>query len=55
MGAVLYGNEIAVRLLLEKGALPDFENGAGDSALSLARKGRNGAIIELLESYGNRS
>ena len=55
MGAVYHGNEIAVRLLLEKGALTDYKSLGGLSAISLARDGGNQAIIELLESYRNSS
>jgi ankyrin repeat protein len=41
-----------VKLLLEKGARPDFEDEPGQTPLSRASNRRHAAVIELLNSYG---
>jgi len=40
-----------VKLLLEKGARPDFEDTPGETPLSRASLGGHEAIVELLNSY----
>jgi ankyrin repeat protein len=49
--AVEKGNQAIIRLLLEKGARPDFATSGGETALSMAKWKGDRAIIELLESY----
>jgi ankyrin repeat protein len=45
------GNEGIVKLLLENGARPDFEDNPGHTPLSRAESAGNAAVVELLNSY----
>jgi ankyrin repeat protein len=45
------GHIEVVKLLLEKGARPDFEDELGQTPLSRASFGGHQAIVELLNSY----
>jgi ankyrin repeat protein len=45
------GDERVVKLLLENGARPDFEDESGQTPLSRAEGASNPAIVELLNSY----
>ncbi|KAH8745693.1 hypothetical protein F5883DRAFT_586737 [Diaporthe sp. PMI_573] len=49
--AVEKEDESIVKLLLEKGAMPDYEDGQGWSPLSVAERKRNVLITNLLEMY----
>jgi ankyrin repeat protein len=49
--AVRKGNKAIIRLLLEKGARPDFADSIGRTPLSVAKGIRDKTIIKLLESY----
>jgi ankyrin repeat protein len=40
-----------VKLLLENGARPDFEDESGQTPLSRAKHAGNAAVVELLNSY----
>jgi ankyrin repeat protein len=42
-----------VKLLLEKGAMPDYEDGHGRSPLSAAKQNGNMGIINMLEGIEN--
>jgi ankyrin repeat protein len=45
------GDEIVVKLLLENGACPDFEDEPGKTPLSRAENAGKAAVVELLNSY----
>ena len=40
-----------MKLLLENGARPDFEDESGQTPLSRAERAGNAAVVELLNSY----
>jgi len=49
--AAEFGNIEVVKLLLENGARPDFEDEPGQTPLLRARSDNHAAVVELLYQY----